>query len=287
MRLPVAVSGKDATGQPFTVSANVSEVSNLGVRLEGVGSLVQPGDTITVTYRRSYGHFRVVWRGQPGTRLEGQTGLQNLEPAKRVFGIGWPSPAPDTYQVPGTETSDEENHPRPAEQSRMSDRRQQERRRFPRHSCVETAEIHKANSAVQLWGKLTDISMGGCYIEMMSPFPAETEVSMMLKVGPFRFRAHGSVAVMHACMGMGIAFTEISPSDYALLQRAIGYLAGETKELEETPGNGRIDAHKAIDSIRIWFAAQDTLTRDQFHTLLQKSSDHSCEEDDMVAKEPV
>ena len=282
MRLPVTVSGVDVAGQPFTLPANVSEVSNLGARLEGVGRL-RAGATITVAYRKNQGQFRIVWLGQPGTQWEGQIGLENLDPAKHVFGIGWPPEAPDTYQVPGSELGDSAHRGKPVPDHRPADRRQQERRRFPRYSCVETVKVRKVGSDVPLWGKLTDISLGGCYIEMMSPFPTETAVTMALKVGQFEFRVDGLVAVMHPAMGMGITFTEIGAEDKKLLQRAISCLAGETKELDEMSGNGSIDAHKSITSLHSWFATQDTLTRDQFHSLLQKSSGHSCEEGDVAS----
>src|SRR5215475_6312264 len=45
--------------------------------------------------------------------------------------------------------------------------------------------------------KLTDLSLGGCYLELPSPFPVRTRVVLSMKVGELELRAEGAVRVMH------------------------------------------------------------------------------------------
>jgi len=54
--------------------------------------------------------------------------------------------------------------------------------------------------------KLTDLSLGGCYVEAESPFPQSSAVDLCLKVADMEIHAEGLVRVMHPGHGMGIEF---------------------------------------------------------------------------------
>ncbi len=54
--------------------------------------------------------------------------------------------------------------------------------------------------------KLTDLSLGGCYLATASPFPVRTRIILSMKVVGASFRAEGVVLVMHSDLGMGIEF---------------------------------------------------------------------------------
>ena len=54
--------------------------------------------------------------------------------------------------------------------------------------------------------KLTDLSLGGCYIETGSPFPQGSTVDLCLKAASMEIHAEGLVRVMHPGQGMGIEF---------------------------------------------------------------------------------
>ncbi len=55
--------------------------------------------------------------------------------------------------------------------------------------------------------RLTDLSIGGCYLELSAPFPVRTVVTLSMQAGSSDFRAQGVVRVMHPEIGMGIEFT--------------------------------------------------------------------------------
>src|SRR5437667_11584211 len=56
--------------------------------------------------------------------------------------------------------------------------------------------------------KLTDLSLGGCYLETNSPFPERTRVVLTMRIKQLQVQAEGVVRVMHPEVGMGVEFTQ-------------------------------------------------------------------------------
>jgi CheY-like chemotaxis protein len=54
--------------------------------------------------------------------------------------------------------------------------------------------------------KLTDLSLGGCYVQTESPFPERSGIILCLKAENMEVQAEGMVRVMHPEFGMGIEF---------------------------------------------------------------------------------
>ncbi|MGC2197414.1 MAG: PilZ domain-containing protein [Terriglobales bacterium] len=54
--------------------------------------------------------------------------------------------------------------------------------------------------------KLTDLSLGGCYVETESPFPEGALVDLCLRAAGMEIHADGVVRVMHPGSGMGVEF---------------------------------------------------------------------------------
>lgn len=54
--------------------------------------------------------------------------------------------------------------------------------------------------------KLSDLSLGGCYIETDSPFPERSVIELRLKIKNLEVKTEGTVRVMHPGHGMGIEF---------------------------------------------------------------------------------
>jgi DNA-binding response OmpR family regulator len=71
---------------------------------------------------------------------------------------------------------------------------------------------------------LTDLSLGGCYIETESPFPERSGITLCLKAEDMEVQAEGSVQVMHPGFGMGIEFAAHTIDERAQVARFIGFL---------------------------------------------------------------
>jgi c-di-GMP-binding flagellar brake protein YcgR len=56
--------------------------------------------------------------------------------------------------------------------------------------------------------QLTDLSLGGCYLEISSPFPVGARVTLAMRAADIEVRVQGLVRVMHPDKGMGVEFTQ-------------------------------------------------------------------------------
>ncbi|HEY7617256.1 MAG TPA: PilZ domain-containing protein [Terriglobales bacterium] len=81
-----------------------------------------------------------------------------------------------------------------------------DRRGESRHACHLGTSVYRAGDSVPHRCNLTDISVGGCYVEMPSPFSTGTKVELMVRTPDLKFHSEGSVQVVHPGFGMGVAF---------------------------------------------------------------------------------
>jgi len=88
--LRVIVKGTDANGNPFAQSAYTVDLSQDGARLDGVGFLTAPGQTIEVRRRWRKARFRVVWIGRVGTTEANQVGVFGLQSDKDIWRVELP-----------------------------------------------------------------------------------------------------------------------------------------------------------------------------------------------------
>lgn len=73
--------------------------------------------------------------------------------------------------------------------------------------------------------QLTDLSLGGCYLEISSPFPVSTRVTLSMRAAGVELRSEGVVRVMHPDKGMGVEFTQATAEHRALLEKFLSQLA--------------------------------------------------------------
>jgi CheY-like chemotaxis protein len=69
--------------------------------------------------------------------------------------------------------------------------------------------------------RLTDLSSGGCYLEMPAPLPMNTRVILTMRLAKFESRAEGVVRVMHPEVGMGVEFTRTTDQQQKHLEEFI------------------------------------------------------------------
>ena len=86
--------------------------------------------------------------------------------------------------------------------------------------------------------KLTDLSLGGCYVQTASPFPERSSVDLCLKVEALEIHAGGTVRIMHPNFGMGIEFPSRTEEQRKIVGDFIEFLTsrpGVTPELVISP----------------------------------------------------
>jgi DNA-binding response OmpR family regulator len=93
--------------------------------------------------------------------------------------------------------------------------------------------------------KLTDLSLGGCYVETQSPFPQSSSVDLCLRVAEMEVHTEGFVRVMHPGHGMGIEFPARTAEQRKSVGDFIDFLTsrpGTTPTLESSPRALRVSA---------------------------------------------
>jgi len=71
-------------------------------------------------------------------------------------------------------------------------------------------------------GHTKDLSLSGCFVETVTPFPDGTKVRLRMSRGETHLVAQGRVTYSRPNSGMGIAFVLIEPSSLPVLD---GWLA--------------------------------------------------------------
>src|SRR5579871_456191 len=73
--------------------------------------------------------------------------------------------------------------------------------------------------------QLTDLSLGGCYLERPSPFPPASRVLLSMRAGELEMRAQGVVRVMHPEKGMGVEFTQKTAEQRSAVEKFLHTLS--------------------------------------------------------------
>ena len=81
--------------------------------------------------------------------------------------------------------------------------------------------------------KLTDLSLGGCYLETGSPFPLRTRIILSMQVAGEPLHAEAVVLVMHSDVGMGVEFTQSTDQQRSQVEKFIHALTNGNGVLPE------------------------------------------------------
>lgn len=127
--------------------------------------------------------------------------------------------------------------------------------------------------------QLTDLSLGGCYLEISSPFPVSSRLTLSMRAAGVEVRAHGIVRIMHPDKGMGVEFTQSTPEHRAAVEKFLGVLTEnrtllpellvEPEGLESEPSRAKAPAAGTNDPLLELFFGEP-LPLEAFHDALRK-----------------
>jgi len=158
-----------------------------------------------------------------------------------------------------------------------------EKRRSPRYKCEGSVEICQEGFELRTWATCTDVSMHGCYVEATTTYPVGANVHVKLQAGEFQIQSKGCVRVAYPCLGMGIAFLEMSEETRTRLRELLRTISRPSVILG--PGispsaswGGPLmsislpaDATAALRALAEFFESRQLLMRDEFLRILRKS----------------
>lgn len=99
------------------------------------------------------------------------------------------------------------------------------RRAQARYACRLGAEVYLTGTSVPNRCCLTDLSAGGCYLEMPLPFPQAATVEIVVRTYNMKLRLRGTVLTSHPGFGMGIGFELISKDEQGDVKKLIDFVA--------------------------------------------------------------
>jgi len=81
--------------------------------------------------------------------------------------------------------------------------------------------------------KLTDLSLGGCYVETNAPFPERALIDLCLKTSELEVHTEGMVRVAHPGHGMGVEFPSRTAEQRAQVANLINFLRQDPATMPE------------------------------------------------------
>jgi CheY-like chemotaxis protein len=127
--------------------------------------------------------------------------------------------------------------------------------------------------------KLTDLSLGGCYVETESPFPERSGIVLCLHAGEMEVQAQGMVRVMHPGFGMGIEFVARTREQRFQVESVINFLTSRpsttpqlliTPSALAAPGCYSASPEATEDSLLDLLHHHETLSQEEFLQELRK-----------------
>ena len=102
-----------------------------------------------------------------------------------------------------------------------------EHRREPRHPFFAMVELLETKNEMRIQARTGDLSLHGCYVDTMNPFPAGSKVRVTITHEGAKFTSLGNVAHSQPNVGMGISFTEIQPEQSRVLMQWLSSVHGD------------------------------------------------------------
>jgi hypothetical protein len=198
-RLQIRIAGIDVNGRPLLQMVTTRNISRGGALLEGLQGTLKPEETVSLTYKNNKARFRVSWVGETGSAKAGQIGVQSVDATKCIWDTALlPPAAPDTYAAPA-----------------------RERRKHRRVPCRLGAELYVQGTETLTRVHVTNISVGGCFLEMATLAPDKARVKIVIWANDTKLTVHGVVVSRRPGFGVSIKFTEVTEEVQGQLQRFI------------------------------------------------------------------
>jgi len=142
---------------------------------------------------------------------------------------------PDHETIAGTNYKVEKVHPRSDESVAVAapgvalEPDPNNRRQQTRYSCRIGAEVYRTGIPVPNHCCLTDLSAGGCYLEVALPFPEGSTVELVVRTWELKLHLRGTVLTSHPGYGMGIGFELKTKEERSNVQKLTDFVAANSQ----------------------------------------------------------
>jgi hypothetical protein len=87
-----------------------------------------------------------------------------------------------------------------------------------RCSLVASAEVTDLKSKTRLSARISELAIGGCYVDALNPFPEGTIAKIKITRNRGVFETNAKVVYSQQDAGIGLVFTEIAPEQRSILE---------------------------------------------------------------------
>jgi len=98
------------------------------------------------------------------------------------------------------------------------------RRLYTRMKCRVTIEIQPLDRDAPILGNLTDVSLGGCFVETSAILARDTKLKLNFSLDDGKLQAEGSVVRIDPGIGMAIIFKDMNREERQQMQRILEYV---------------------------------------------------------------
>ncbi len=98
-------------------------------------------------------------------------------------------------------------------------------RTSPRFTFIAEAEVAELGHGLRIVARISELSVRGCYIDTVNPFPVDTELHVRIRYGCSTCELPGQVIYTHSGYGMGVRFGEAAPEHRAIFDAWLDELA--------------------------------------------------------------
>jgi DNA-binding NarL/FixJ family response regulator len=137
--------------------------------------------------------------------------------------------ASETIAVEPQKSRDGTGSSRRDEAQRSDTEDRDNRRSQTRYACRIGAEVYRTGTSVPNHCCLTDLSSGGCYLEVSLPFPSGSSVEIVVRTHEMKLRLRGLVQASHPGYGMGIAFELKTREEQENVRKLNDFVAASTE----------------------------------------------------------
>jgi hypothetical protein len=155
--------------------------------------------------------------------------------------------------------------------------KQNERRKIPRYAVNADSEVEEPKVRAKISGRMTDLGLGGCYVDAIMTFPVDTSVHMRMTREDLKFEADARVVFSKPGLGMGLAFTDLTSDHKRYLTEWVEELSGTERIAEKSTRSTPMDDDDAAargdqaalqQLIRV-LLQRDVITQSDFEQVLR------------------
>jgi CheY-like chemotaxis protein len=98
-----------------------------------------------------------------------------------------------------------------------------------RYACRLGAEVYRTGVSVPHHCCLTDLSFGGCYLEVPARFPEGATVEIVVRTYDMKLQVRGTVQASHPGFGIGVAFALTTRQERDNVKKLTDFVASTTE----------------------------------------------------------